>query len=149
MISHLRRVAAHVRGTFVVSQRRRVSRYRRLRRSLQGEILEARQVLSTVAASGPTGIESADMMGRAGDKLVTAVSTGDSFVRRDAGTWSSGVKWQDYHSGDFNGDGWDDIVARAPNGAWWVGLKRTLGQLVHSGRLAQRDGRRLEWRRLD
>lgn len=35
------------------------------------------------------------------------------------GGWSTGTEWTSVATGDFNGDGQDDIVGRASNGQWW------------------------------
>lgn len=48
-------------------------------------------------------------------------ATGELFSERWA-LWSTAVDWLDVSTGDFNGDGRDDIVGRTAQGGWWVGL---------------------------
>lgn len=39
------------------------------------------------------------------------------------GAWSTGVSWVDVQSGDFNGDGWNDVAGRiSQTGDWYVAL---------------------------
>ena len=64
-----------------------------------------------------------DIAGRAGGQWWVAVSTGapfDSiFQNQNWAQWSNQVQWEDVMTGDFNGDGYDDIAGRA-NGDWWI-----------------------------
>ncbi len=68
-----------------------------------------------------------DFIARSGSKLIAGVSTGSSFEQKDAGIWSGKEQWQDLGTGDVNDDGVDDIVGRASNGDWWVGLGKETG----------------------
>ncbi len=66
-----------------------------------------------------------DIAGRAaasGDWWVAiAKDTGDGFINQRWGRWSPSVSWLDVQVGDFNDDGYADIVGRvASNGDWWV-----------------------------
>jgi VCBS repeat-containing protein len=63
-----------------------------------------------------------DLLARSGDMLLAGVSTGTSFTRQNVGSWSGSVNWSDLGTGDVNGDGVDDLIGRAPNGDWWVGI---------------------------
>jgi hypothetical protein len=50
-------------------------------------------------------------------------SNGSSFANSLWATWNANVTWVDVQTGDFNGDGRQDIVGRdAATGNWWVGL---------------------------
>jgi hypothetical protein len=50
-----------------------------------------------------------------------AKSTGDGFISQRWGRWNPSVSWLDVQVGDFNGDGYADLVGRVPsNGEWWV-----------------------------
>jgi hypothetical protein len=39
-----------------------------------------------------------------------------------AGNWSPGAGWRDMQFGDVDGNGMTDVVGRAVDGTWWVGL---------------------------
>lgn len=64
-----------------------------------------------------------DIAGRANGQWWVAVSTGSPFdsifQNQNWAQWSNQVQWQDVMTGDFNGDGLDDIAGRA-NGDWWI-----------------------------
>jgi hypothetical protein len=51
------------------------------------------------------------------------LSSGSSFTNVLAGAWDPSATWMDVQTGDFNGDGREDIIGRdLHTGAWWVGL---------------------------
>jgi hypothetical protein len=53
--------------------------------------------------------------------VAVAKDTGDGFTNERWGRWSVSVSWLDVQVGDFNSDGYADIVGRvASNGEWWV-----------------------------
>jgi len=52
-----------------------------------------------------------------------AQSTGSEFVSRPWGTWNTQATWLNVVSGDFNGDGLEDIAGRnQATGDWWVSI---------------------------
>ena len=56
-------------------------------------------------------------------QIWVAASNGQAFSNQLAGTWSTSTNWQFVMSGDFNGDGTTDLVARDPTtGLWYVSL---------------------------
>jgi FG-GAP-like repeat/IPT/TIG domain len=72
---------------------------------------------STVHAQGLVGVAPAT------GQWWVSTSTGASFTAAPWATWSTGVSWVDGQTGDFNGDGKTDIIARIQqSGQWWVGL---------------------------
>lgn len=48
------------------------------------------------------------------------------------GGWNANVSWTDHQVGDFNGDGRDDVAARAATGVWSVGLSTGSGFAISS-----------------
>jgi hypothetical protein len=51
------------------------------------------------------------------------LSTGSSFTTQVGAAWSPAATWVDVQTGDFNGDGFTDLIGRdLQSGAWWVGL---------------------------
>lgn len=54
-------------------------------------------------------------------------SQGGEFENQLWARWATHVQWHDVKTGDFNGDGRDDIIGRASNGAWWVGVSNGVG----------------------
>src|SRR5262249_45837802 len=67
-----------------------------------------------------------DLVGRdsqTGQWWVADSDGSSSFSNSLFATWSPAVTWVDVHTGDFNGDGSDDIVGRdLATGNWWVGV---------------------------
>jgi Aspartyl protease/FG-GAP-like repeat len=66
------------------------------------------------------------ILGRAGNsgQIWVGLSNGSSgFSTNVWANWNPNIAWQDVHTGDFDGDGRADIIARDPaTGKWWVGL---------------------------
>jgi hypothetical protein len=66
----------------------------------------------------------ADIAGRVSQngQWWVAVSNGSTaFTNQLWGAWSPAVTWVDVKVGDFNGDGFTDIIGRvAQTGQWWV-----------------------------
>ena len=51
------------------------------------------------------------------------VSTGSTFSSLRAGTWATGIAWENVRAGDFNNDGKTDLVSQnTGDGSWWVSL---------------------------
>lgn len=48
-----------------------------------------------------------------------AKTTGNGFDTQRFGRWNSGLSWSSVLTGDFDGDGRDDIAGLADNGHWW------------------------------
>jgi hypothetical protein len=67
-----------------------------------------------------------DLVGRVGQNGQWWVGHSDgssAFSNKLFATWSPAVTWVDVHTGDFTGDGRDDIVGRdLASGNWWVGV---------------------------
>ncbi len=64
-----------------------------------------------------------DLVGRASSgSWVILQSTGSGLAHTNlsAGAWSKSVTWHDVLVGDFNNDGFDDVIGRASNGAWYI-----------------------------
>jgi hypothetical protein len=72
------------------------------------------------------GDGSADLAGRVAQngQWWVAVSNGSTaFTNQLWGAWSPAVTWVDVKVGDFNGDGFSDIIGRVlQTGQWWVAL---------------------------
>jgi hypothetical protein len=83
-------------------------------------VLEERQMLSAVDIAGFTD----DSAWRIG------ASDGSGFEFTTVQQWSRGVEWFHPLTGDFNGDGIDDVAARTQYGEWWVGLNNGAGGLT-------------------
>jgi hypothetical protein len=70
------------------------------------------------------GDGSADLAGRVSQtgQWWVAISNGSTaFTNQLWGAWSPAVTWVDVKVGDFNGDGFTDIIGRvAQTGQWWV-----------------------------
>ncbi|MFM8734389.1 MAG: FG-GAP-like repeat-containing protein [Pirellulales bacterium] len=62
------------------------------------------------------------LVGRAGDGLTIARSTGTSFTTAPLAMLPAGTTWVSTVTGDFNGDGRGDVATLAANGGWWVTL---------------------------
>src|SRR5262249_45068551 len=68
-----------------------------------------------------------DILGRnaATGEWVVGLSSYDqgrrTFAMSSWGVWSPATAWHDVAVGDFNGDGFVDIVGRADSGHWWLG----------------------------
>ena len=63
-----------------------------------------------------------DIAGRtAGGQWWAAMANTDTvgFTNSLLGGWSTSVNWSDINTGDFNGDGKTDIIARSNIGQWW------------------------------
>jgi hypothetical protein len=61
------------------------------------------------------------------------LSNGSAFNASPATTWSTAVTWVDVHTGDFNGDGHDDLIGRVlQTGQWWVSLANGSGGFTTS-----------------
>jgi hypothetical protein len=61
-----------------------------------------------------------------------AQSTGSSFTNALWTTWNPAATWVDTLTGDFNGDGKADIIARdLSSGNWWIGLSTGSGFSVN------------------
>lgn len=84
------------------------------------EVLEERQLLSAVDIAGFTDT-SAWRIG---------ASDENGFEFTTVQQWSRGVEWFHPVTGDFNGDGIDDVAARTQFGEWWVGLNDGAGHLT-------------------
>ena len=57
----------------------------------------------------------------------------NTFTNTLADAWSPAVTWVDVHTGDFNGDGFTDIVGRVlQTGQWWVALSDGKGHFTTS-----------------
>ncbi|MCA9150916.1 MAG: VCBS repeat-containing protein, partial [Planctomycetales bacterium] len=67
----------------------------------------------------PVVTNGAGIVGLLDGQWIQASSTGVSFANEIWGSWSTGVRWEDVVTGDFDGDGDQDIAGRA-NGRWWV-----------------------------
>jgi predicted outer membrane repeat protein len=64
----------------------------------------------------------------------TALSNGtNGFTNVAAAAWDPSATWVDVQTGDFNGDGFTDIVGRdLRSGQWWVGLSDGHGHFTTS-----------------
>ncbi len=64
-----------------------------------------------------------DLVGRASSgSWIILQSTGSDLTHANlsAGAWSTNVTWADVFVGDFNNDGFDDVIGRASKGAWYI-----------------------------
>ena len=59
--------------------------------------------------------------GNSANQLLTLTSNGTSFTINTATVFGAGT-WDRFLTGDFNGDGRGDVVARNADGTWWVSL---------------------------
>ncbi|MEZ6146220.1 MAG: FG-GAP-like repeat-containing protein [Planctomycetaceae bacterium] len=65
----------------------------------------------------------ADIVGRASSGswvILQSSGSGLAHANLSAGAWSTNVSWHDVFVGDFNNDGFDDVMGRASNGAWYL-----------------------------
>jgi autotransporter-associated beta strand protein len=70
----------------------------------------------------PAKISIVGRYGAAGQWWVAA-STGSSFTNSLWTSWNPNATWVDVHTGDFNGDGNADLIARdLQSGNWWVAI---------------------------
>ena len=95
--------------------------------------LNAAAAVAAAADSAGSGGDSqlaADLIGRE-DSTGTwwvSLSDGSEFETFQWGDWSTDIDWVDFVSGDFDGDGRDDVAARdAATGDIWVGLSTDEG----------------------
>lgn len=77
--------------------------------------------------SGPTPVinnpvAANDIVGLSDGVWWIARSDASEFTNEALGEWDSRITWKTVEVGDFNGDGFDDLVGHAANGALWVAL---------------------------
>ncbi|MCA9026436.1 MAG: VCBS repeat-containing protein [Planctomycetaceae bacterium] len=89
------------------------------------ETLEDRTLLASTFT--PAVGEVADIIGRnaATGSVVVGQSNGNSFINQAAGNIPAGADWDDFVTGDFNGDGLTDLAGRSPSDGYWRVLLST------------------------